>query len=312
MRKETLFSILIPVYNGSKTVSGVLDSIKSQSYKNFEILLYDDCSSDTSKLIIKRWIKKNSINATLKSGKINRGSFFGLQECFKMSKGEYLVFSAQDNFFTPNRLETYNQEIKKNGNLQIISSDVFFGTHSEFIVNIGRLQKGLAGFITPNKFLLLMFRSLLFRFDSSVIRRDKFKLFPASHIYSPSEDFAFITSAFTSLVRKNKEYLHIKSPLVYVIVSRESQSHIMSHQISVASINFIKQYNCPPIYLSMIEGNIRLIGLIRGRSVKNIFNFVLSHPIQSIMGIFILGVRIIIMLMLRKNATCALNKIYYK
>ena len=55
-----MISIIIPVYNVEKFVRQCLDSILSQSYKNYEVILIDDKSKDSSLDIIREYEKKYS------------------------------------------------------------------------------------------------------------------------------------------------------------------------------------------------------------------------------------------------------------
>jgi hypothetical protein len=103
--------------------------------------------------------------------------------------------------------------------------------------------------------------------------------------------------------------LHIKSPLVYIIFSNSSQSHINSYEISQSTLTYLKQLNFSPFYQNILYGNVKLIALIRLRSFKKLLNFLLFNPIQSFVGILVLGIRVIIMLLLRSNGNKALNKI---
>jgi glycosyltransferase involved in cell wall biosynthesis len=308
MRKP-FFSILIPVYNGSKTIAGVLDSIRYQSYKNFEVVIYDDCSRDTSKSIIEGWIKKNKINIILISGKMNRGSYYGLQKCIDAARGNYFIFSAQDNFFMSNRIKVLTKKILNNTQLKIISSDVFIGNYSQYLAGSAHIQKGLASLISPNLFYLYIFRSLIFRFDSTTISRELIKYYPALHKYSPSEDFAFLATIFSRVDSIKNIFLHIKSPLVYVISSKKSQSYTNANQISQASIKFFNEQNFSRFNQVIFIGNIKLIGLIRARSFKKLTGYLFFNPIQSIIGIFILSVRLIITSFLISDGSKELKKL---
>ena len=60
---EPLVSVLVPSYNHSKYVLECLDSIQNQTYKNIELIVHDDGSTDNSVSLISEWILKNEINA---------------------------------------------------------------------------------------------------------------------------------------------------------------------------------------------------------------------------------------------------------
>ena len=56
--QQFIFNIIIPVFNAEKYIEKCLNSIKKQSYKNYQVKIIDDCSTDNSYLIIRSIIKK--------------------------------------------------------------------------------------------------------------------------------------------------------------------------------------------------------------------------------------------------------------
>lgn len=296
--KNIFFSILIPTFNGCKTILSVLESIKKQSYGHYEIIIYDDCSVDSTVEIISTWINNSSLKVVFKKGNINKGSYFALKECIGLATGDYIIFTAQDNCFTQDRLFSLNNEIKQNRNLQLISSDVYIGSYSEYLRKKATMLKGLAGCMIPNINSLLMLRSSIFRFDSITISRQKLKYFPINHLYMPSEDFAFVMNIFSDLKIITDEYLHIKKPLVYIIKSDKSQSHAKSIEISDASIMIIKKYNLSWFSRSMIIGNFKLIGLARLNSPHKVLIYFFTNPLDAILGFLLLVSRMFILLAL--------------
>ena len=57
--KENKFIIIVPFYNVEKWIKTTIQSIKNQTYQNFEVYFSDDCSSDNSKNLIKPFIDNN-------------------------------------------------------------------------------------------------------------------------------------------------------------------------------------------------------------------------------------------------------------
>ena len=56
----TTFSVIIPIYNVGKYIRQCLDSIQNQTYKDFEVLCVDDCSTDNSAKIVEEYGQKDS------------------------------------------------------------------------------------------------------------------------------------------------------------------------------------------------------------------------------------------------------------
>lgn len=55
------FSIILPTYNSEKNLDGCLNSLISQSYKNYEVIIIDDGSTDSTKDICQRYLKKTDV-----------------------------------------------------------------------------------------------------------------------------------------------------------------------------------------------------------------------------------------------------------
>lgn len=91
-------SIVLPVYNGEHRVSKAIDSILAQTYKNLELIIVNDCSTDKTSEILKEYERKdprikvlnNEINLNLPKS-LNRG--------FSKVTGDYLTWTSDDNAF---------------------------------------------------------------------------------------------------------------------------------------------------------------------------------------------------------------------
>ena len=98
--KKNLISILITNYNKEKFLKQSLKSVCNQNFKNYEIILYDDCSTDNSISIIKKFKKIKLIKnykRSKKSSPLNQ--IKGILEAFKKSKGNIICLMDSDDFF---------------------------------------------------------------------------------------------------------------------------------------------------------------------------------------------------------------------
>ena len=73
---EPLVSIGVPVYNGEKGLALALDSLLCQNYKNLEIIISDNCSTDNTSDICKQYASKDS-RITYYRFEENKGSIWG-------------------------------------------------------------------------------------------------------------------------------------------------------------------------------------------------------------------------------------------
>ena len=100
--ESPLISVLISVYNDDKNIKTSIDSILSQSYKNIELLVIDDCSTDRTYEILKE-IKDRRLR--IFRNKDNKGLTKSLNILIKKSKGQILARQDSDDISLPTRLE---------------------------------------------------------------------------------------------------------------------------------------------------------------------------------------------------------------
>lgn len=100
-----LVSIIVCSYNHEKYISQCLDSIKSQSYTNIQLIVADDASKDDSVRIFENWLKENDYHAEKNFNQKNIGFANTLNECIKLSKGEYIKIIAADDHLHPESIK---------------------------------------------------------------------------------------------------------------------------------------------------------------------------------------------------------------
>ncbi|MZK49881.1 glycosyltransferase [Clostridium beijerinckii] len=115
-------SIIMPVYNNAKYLKEAIESILNLSYKDFELIIIDDCSTDYSRQIIEFYIKSDGRIKYLKNKK-NLGSARTIKEGVGIAKGKYIFLAAGDDISLTNRIESHLSIYKKNTNVGIIVSN---------------------------------------------------------------------------------------------------------------------------------------------------------------------------------------------
>ena len=101
---KILISIIVPLYNYRKYIGYCIKSILDQTYKNFELIVVDDCSTDGSYEEAKRFKKKDSRVKVIRLNK-NKGYSTAKNEGIVISKGEYIVTLDADDMMTKESLE---------------------------------------------------------------------------------------------------------------------------------------------------------------------------------------------------------------
>ena len=98
-----LISIILPVYNSEKYLVSCLDSIVNQSYINWELIIIDDCSTDSSFTICERYSKKHS-NILLYRQDNNSGAGASRNLGLKHAKGFFIAFIDSDDSWDNDKL----------------------------------------------------------------------------------------------------------------------------------------------------------------------------------------------------------------
>lgn len=111
MKANDLISIIIPIYNCEDYLSYCLDSIVNQSYKNIEIILIDDGSTDSSKTICKKYLMlDNRISfISIKNSGVSNARKVG----YHAAKGNFICFIDADDYIDHKYIETLYFFIKK-------------------------------------------------------------------------------------------------------------------------------------------------------------------------------------------------------
>lgn len=108
-RDRPLASVVALCYNHARFVIDCLDSIKSQTCHDFELIIMDDCSTDGSVSIIADWISKTNTACRFIAHKVNVGICQTLNEAIELSRGEFICMIATDDKWRINRIESHLQ-----------------------------------------------------------------------------------------------------------------------------------------------------------------------------------------------------------
>ena len=99
-----LISIIMAAYNAEKTIGFAIESVLNQTYKNFELIIVNDCSKDDTKAIIESYAEKDG-RIKLISNKENSGVSLTRLEALKKCSGEWIAILDSDDAWVPDKLE---------------------------------------------------------------------------------------------------------------------------------------------------------------------------------------------------------------
>ena len=106
------FSVIVPIYNVEKYLRKCLLSIQKQTYNNFEVILVNDGSTDSSQIIIDEFVKKDKRfrGYKKKNGGLSDARNYGL----KKISGDYFIFVDSDDYINDDLLNVLNEYIREN------------------------------------------------------------------------------------------------------------------------------------------------------------------------------------------------------
>lgn len=119
-------SIIIPIYNAEKYIIRCLNSIISQTYKNIECILVDDCSKDKCMIIIKQFIKdyNGPVNFIIKHHATNRGPSAARNTGIRSASGSFIYFLDSDDAIVPETIEILLSLFEKYPNCELAQGNI--------------------------------------------------------------------------------------------------------------------------------------------------------------------------------------------
>ena len=101
---KNLVSIITPMYNSGKFIKDTIDSVLSQTYKEWEMIIVDDCSTDISPEIVKSYVGSESRIKYIRTDK-NGGVSNARNIALKNANGQYIAFLDSDDIWDKEKLE---------------------------------------------------------------------------------------------------------------------------------------------------------------------------------------------------------------
>lgn len=125
-----LVTIIIPVYNAEAFLPKCIESIISQSYSNFELLLVDDCSTDNSYSICQSYSSLDSRILIIRNN-INKGVTITRNLGLDNAKGEYILFIDNDDYIDNNYIETFINALQDYDDVDLLTQNIVFHYQGE-------------------------------------------------------------------------------------------------------------------------------------------------------------------------------------
>jgi len=154
-----LASIIIPVFNEELFLPACLDSVLDQSYRDIEIVMVNDCSTDNSKLVFDRYLEKDD-RVTLVEHQHKKGRGEARNTGLKNASGKYIYFVDSDDNLPDDSIESlisiaekYGSDLVLGGFTSEIDVDSAFIKHDMFNTNIANYPELLYNHSALNKLI---------------------------------------------------------------------------------------------------------------------------------------------------------------
>lgn len=150
--KNNMISVIVPSYNRKELIEIGINSVLSQNYSNFEIIVVDDGSTDGTEEFIKTKYKDNK-NLRFFKNKVNSGAGFSRRFGYNNSIGEYVIFLDDDDYYTDiNFFKKAIDILTKNPKVSFVSSSSIIENINEDTKNISKMN--IDGLINNADYLL--------------------------------------------------------------------------------------------------------------------------------------------------------------
>lgn len=217
------FSIITPQYNSFDLMDEYFKSLESQTFKDFEVIIVDDCSTDDSYEKLQEYVKGSSLNIRLLQSRSNQGPGNARNLGVEVAKGEWIAFADSDDRLDDNYFQTISDstdgapyDLVYIGNYHVIGSltklspDIIANTKDDFIATAsGALWR------------FIFKRELLNRVSIPTLRN--------------AEDIAVIPL----LINYSQRILYLNKRLYYYI---HRNSSISSSKSKTVTDNFLKSF----------------------------------------------------------------------
>lgn len=111
--ERQLVSIITPTYNCAKFIAKTIQSAQAQTYKDWEMIIIDDCSIDNTKEIVETYLKDDNRIKYFCLEK-NSGAAIARNTALKMAKGRWIAFLDSDDLWSENKLEKQIKFMEEN------------------------------------------------------------------------------------------------------------------------------------------------------------------------------------------------------
>lgn len=137
-------SVLLPVYNGEQYIARAVESVLDQSFKDYELLIFNDGSTDRTQDILEKYRVCHNVRIFADE---NKGVAKTLNHACSLARGKYITFISHDDFWLPYKLATEVKTLESCSRKIGVAYSNFYqfyeetkGIHPKFLAQLTRRQ----------------------------------------------------------------------------------------------------------------------------------------------------------------------------
>lgn len=278
MTETPKITVIIPVYNADKYLAASIQSILDQDYKDYELIIIDDGSSDNSLGIMKTF-KDHRI--TIIENGINKGLIYSLNYAINIARGKYIAHMHADDIAIPSRLSKQFAQLELNPEIDILAGFINLINSNGEYTGIWELDHKAN---SRNVIKKEMAYYCCIAHPSVMGKTSVFK----KHLYYPAQKNIEDYDIWLRMIADDVIIEKLNEPILNYRVHNQSTTHIIYNgknvffKIANCKIKFI--VNCLKtkkingfvlrVFISMIGNYIMSVG----KAIKNIF----IHPAKTV------------------------------
>lgn len=311
--KNKLVSIIIPCYNGEKTINRCLDSILQQTWDNIETIIIDDGSTDNSEKIIKSYINKFNLRGYKLTyiHQCNQGLGGAINTGIKNFTGDYLCWIDVDDFLFPESIKIKAEYLESHNDIVGVTTDAFIYNETNLNEPIGKISDNNSNLEDPDQFKNIILQKAIICQGCQMLRSDAFirsnptrsiypsrngqniqmllpTLYNQKHAYIPLQLYGYVVYNNSMLHRKKNYYQQIETEREYYKIIAETLKKIDMpiNEIIWCKIKVKQKMNRNLLYIHIEHKNIKKIivtilnmiflGEFKKKDCKLIINYLLK------------------------------------
>lgn len=178
-----LVSVIIPNYNHALYIEQRIDSVLNQTYKNFELILLDDCSTDDSRDVLEQYRHHVKVNHVVFNNENSGSTFHQWNKGIGLAKGEYIWIAESDDWCEPSLLQTLMDGLTANPTCTVGYCQSFYvrnGNEVFYHTTTPQLAECMNGVAYVNKYLI--YHSTIYNASMVVFRKSAYQAIPKDYM----------------------------------------------------------------------------------------------------------------------------------